>query len=48
MAVSIPYLVPAQFQESILSEHKLAGSYDNPIPTRFLALHNCSKIPALS
>ncbi len=25
----------------------LAGRYDNPIPTRFLALIDCSKIPAL-
>jgi hypothetical protein len=24
----------------------LAGRYDNPIPTRFLALIDCSKIPA--
>ncbi len=25
----------------------LAGRYDNPIPTRFLAPIDCSKIPAL-
>jgi hypothetical protein len=25
----------------------LAGRYDNPIPTRFLALIDCYKIPAL-
>jgi hypothetical protein len=25
----------------------LAGRYDNPIPTRFLAPNNCYKIPAL-
>jgi hypothetical protein len=27
--------------------YSLAGRYDNPIPTRFLALIDCSKIPAL-
>jgi hypothetical protein len=26
----------------------LAGQYDNPIPTRFLALIDCSEIPALT
>ncbi len=26
----------------------LAGRYDNPIPTRFLATIDCSKIPALN
>ncbi len=26
----------------------LAGRYDNPIPTRFLAPINCLKIPALA
>ncbi len=26
----------------------LAGRYDNPIPSRFLALIDCSKIPALA
>jgi hypothetical protein len=26
---------------------KLAGRYDNPIPTQFLAPIDCSKVPAL-
>jgi hypothetical protein len=30
-----------------LSVCSLAGRYDNPIPTRFLAPIDCSKIPAL-
>jgi hypothetical protein len=30
-----------------LSLCKLAGRYDNPIPTRFLACIDCLKIPAL-
>jgi hypothetical protein len=37
-------------QESIprneFRQHSLAGRYDNPIPTRFLALKECLKIPA--
>jgi hypothetical protein len=33
-------------KESIPSTCSPAGRYDNPIPTRFLAPINCSKIPA--
>ncbi len=29
------------------SQARLAGRYENPIPTRFLSSINCSKIPAL-
>jgi hypothetical protein len=37
-----------QFQGSDSANlNSLAGRYDNPIPTRFLALIDCSKIQAL-
>ncbi len=46
-------LFPNRFQESIfhpltrLQIPALAGRYDNPIPTRFLAPIDCLKIPVL-
>jgi hypothetical protein len=40
LAESIPGLLRS------LKIPSLAGGYDNPIPTRFLASTDCSKIPA--
>jgi hypothetical protein len=35
------------FKESIPPAYGLLGRYDNPIPTRLLALIDCLKIPSL-
>ncbi len=40
--------VGTELSDRPASLYSLAGRYDNPFPTRFLAPIDCSKIPALN